>query len=71
MSMLLPFSTSVFSWVEVGVFCGAPSLPRICVAVIRGKASTTCWTVIDPLTSAGAAGAATPVPDSAQLKLRL
>jgi len=27
MSILLPFSTSIFSWVEVGVFSGAPSLP--------------------------------------------
>jgi hypothetical protein len=36
MSMLLPFSTSVFSWVELGVFSGAPSLPRICAAVMGG-----------------------------------
>ncbi len=31
--MLLPFSTTAFTSIEVGVFSGTPSLPRICAAV--------------------------------------
>src|SRR5450759_3271907 len=66
MSMPLPPSTISLNRVEVGVSSGAPNAAVICAAVIGGKASTTCCTVIDPLRSAGSAGAAAPVPPSAE-----
>src|SRR5450756_1935230 len=65
-SMPSLLSTRSFSCVEVGVSSGAPNWVRTCTAVIVGKASTTCCTVIDPLTSAGSAGAAGPVPPSSE-----